>query len=159
MPGIEVFVNPYAGGNKRGRTRAERLADIVRDHGEVHCPTTLEELDDELSRALDKRPDVVALCGGTTPVAVKADIKIVREYRERQGKPIILSANLDEILKQGDLSQNIPLKDWDLVYVPRSVIGDVNEFIEVLTPSLDLLMNYPSGFRDAYALDPNKLRW
>lgn len=51
------------------------------------------------------------------------------------------------------------LKDGDLVYVPRSVIGDVNEFIEVLTPSLDLLMNYPSGFRDAYALDPNKLRW
>ena len=101
----------------------------------------------------------IALCGGTTPVAVKADIKIVREYRERQGKPIILSANLDEILKQGDLSQNIPLKDGDLVYVPRSVIGDVNEFIEVLTPSLDLLMNYPSGFRDAYALDPNKLRW
>ncbi len=101
----------------------------------------------------------IALSGGTTPVAVKADIKIIREYRERRGKPIILSANLDEILKQGDLSQNIPLKDGDLVYVPRSVIGDVNEFIEVISPSLDFLLSYPAGYRDAYALDPNKLRW
>lgn len=101
----------------------------------------------------------IALSGGTTPVAVKADIKIIREYRERRGKPIILSANLDEILKQGDLSQNIPLKDGDLVYVPRSVIGDVNEFIEVISPSLDFLLTYPAGYRDAYALDPSKMRW
>jgi len=101
----------------------------------------------------------MALTGGTTPVAVKADIKIIRDYRERQGKPIILSANLDEILKQGDLSQNIPLKDGDVIYVPRSVIGDINEFIEVLTPSLDFLYNRPSGFRSHYLLDQNKLRW
>ncbi|MDD5100664.1 MAG: polysaccharide biosynthesis/export family protein [Syntrophales bacterium] len=101
----------------------------------------------------------IALCGGTTAVAVKADVKIIREYRERRGKPMILSANLDEILKQGDLSQNIPLRDGDLVYVPRSVIGDVNEFIEVISPSLDFLLTYPAGYRDAYALDPNKMRW
>ena len=34
---------------------------IVRGHGEVHCPTTLEDLDTELSRAIDRRPDVIAL--------------------------------------------------------------------------------------------------
>ncbi len=101
----------------------------------------------------------IALAGGTTPVAVKTDIKIIREYRERQGKPIILSANLDEILKQGDLSQNIPLKDGDVVYVPRSVIGDVNEFIAVITPSLDFLLTYPAGVRTNYMLDQNAMRW
>lgn len=101
----------------------------------------------------------IALSGGTTPVAIKADIKIIREYQERQGKPLILSANLDQILMQGDLAQNIRLKDGDVIYVPRSVIGDINEFITILTPSLDFLYNRPSTFRTNYMLDQNKLRW
>jgi protein involved in polysaccharide export with SLBB domain len=101
----------------------------------------------------------IALSGGTTPVAVKADIKIIREYQERQGRPLILSANLDQILMQGDLAQNIRLKDGDVIYVPRSVIGDINEFITVINPSLDFLYNRPSGFRSNYMLDQNKLKW
>ncbi len=101
----------------------------------------------------------IALSGGTTKVAIKTDVKIIREYKERQGKPIILSANLDQILMQGDLAQNIRLKDGDVIYVPRSVIGDVNEFIDNLTPSLDFLLNRPSTFRTNYILDQNKLRW
>lgn len=101
----------------------------------------------------------IALSGGTTPVAIKADIKIIREYQERQGKPLILSANLDQILLQGDLAQNIRLQNGDVIYVPRSVIGDINEFITVLTPSLDFIYNRPSGFRTNYLVDQNKLRW
>ncbi|MBI4633951.1 MAG: polysaccharide biosynthesis/export family protein [Deltaproteobacteria bacterium] len=103
----------------------------------------------------------IAISGGTTPVAVKTDIKIIREYKERNGKPLILSANLDQILLQGDLSQNIRLKDGDVVYVPRSVIGDINEFIENITPSLDFLMDRPSNFRSNYMMnqDAMKLRW
>jgi protein involved in polysaccharide export with SLBB domain len=101
----------------------------------------------------------IALSGGTTPVAVKADIKIIREYQERQGRPLILSANLDQILMQGDLAQNIRLKDGDVIYVPRSVIGDINEFITVITPSLDFVYNRPSGFRSNYMLDQNKMKW
>lgn len=101
----------------------------------------------------------IAVSGGTAPVAVKTDIKIIREYKERQGKPLILSANLDQILKQGDLAQNIQLKDGDLIYVPRRTIGDINEFIAILNPSLDFLYNRPSEFRARYMLDQTKLRW
>ncbi len=98
--------------------------------------------------------------GSTTAVAVKSDIKIIREYKERPGKPIILSANLDEILKRGDLSQNIGLRDGDVVYVPRQVIGDINEFIINTTPLLEYLFKYPRGYTDAYFLNPaNKLRY
>lgn len=102
----------------------------------------------------------LANAGSVTLIAVKSDIKIIREYKERQGKPIILSANLDEILKRGDLAQNIKLKDGDVVYVPRRTIGDINEFILNTTPLLDYLLKYPAGFRDTYFLDPaNKLRF
>ncbi|MHB9099411.1 MAG: polysaccharide biosynthesis/export family protein [Syntrophales bacterium] len=103
--------------------------------------------------------NAIAISGGTTPVAVKTDIKIIREYQERNGKPLILSANLDQILMQGDLTQNIRLKDGDLIYVPRSAIGDVNEFLANITPSLDFLYNRPSGLRTNYLLDQNALRW
>ncbi len=101
----------------------------------------------------------IALSGGTTPVAVKTDIKIIREYEERQGKPVIFSANLDQILLQGDLAQNIRLKDGDVIYVPRSVIGDINEFIANISPMLDFIYNRPSDFRTNFLKDQNKLRW
>ncbi|MFH0838409.1 MAG: polysaccharide biosynthesis/export family protein [Patescibacteria group bacterium] len=101
----------------------------------------------------------IALSGGTTQVAVKTDIKIIREYEERQGKPIILSADLDQILLQGDLAQNIKLKDGDVIYVPRSVIGDINEFIANISPMLDFIYNRPSDFRSNFLKDQSKLRW
>jgi polysaccharide export outer membrane protein len=102
----------------------------------------------------------ISIAGGPTRVAVKPDIKIIRGYKERQGKPIILSANLDAILKQGDLAQNIKLLDGDVVYVPRRVIGDINEFIINTIPLLDYLLTYPRQYTDAYFKDPaNKLRY
>ncbi len=101
----------------------------------------------------------VAIAGGTTSVAVDSDLKIIREYKERKGKPIILSVNLDEILKKGDLPQNITLQNGDVVYVPRTKIGDINEFIRNTTPLLDYLL-YPGSYRDTYWKDPaNKLRF
>ena len=60
---------------------------------------------------------------------------------------------------QGDLAQNIPLRDGDVIYVPRSVIGDINEFIENITPMLDLIQNRPTEFRTNYFKDQTKLRW
>lgn len=103
----------------------------------------------------------ISLTGGYTPLAVTSDIKIVRGYVERQGKPLVLSVNLDEILKRGDLSQNIPLQDGDLVYVPRMLIGDINEFIANVNPLMTFLTtNSPvSNFREAWMKDPNWLKF
>lgn len=152
--------------------RGDISDNVVLDHGDIvtvpELPTFAERVyvfgqvtSQGILRLRDSQDllTAIALSGGTTPVAVKTDVKIIREYQERNGKPIILSANLDEILYQGDLSQNIPLRNGDVVYVPRSVIGDVNEFISVISPSLDFLYNRPSAFRTNYLLDQNKLRW
>ncbi|MBW2332123.1 MAG: hypothetical protein JRF08_01305 [Deltaproteobacteria bacterium] len=82
-------------------------------------------------------------------MAVDSYIKIIRGYGEKPEKPIILSANLDQILKKGDLAQNISLKDGDVVYVPRTAIGDINQFIANTVPLLDYLF-YPGRYRDKY---------
>jgi len=89
----------------------------------------------------------IARAGGCTSIAVEDDIKIIRGYGE--GKPVVLSASLDDILKKGDISQNVHLVDGDVVYVPRTVVGDINEFILNTTPLLDYLL-YPARYRDNY---------
>lgn len=91
----------------------------------------------------------IAMAGGFTTIAIKTDIKVIREFRERQGKPIIISSNYNKIVYQGDLSQNIKLKSGDVIYVPRSTIGDINEFIINTTPLLNYLL-IPGDYRDAY---------
>ena len=86
---------------------------------------------------------------GLTRTAVKEDIRIIRGYKERNRKPLILSVNYWDIIKRGDLAQNVQLLDGDVVFVPRTTIGDVNEFIVNTTPLLDYLF-YPSRYRDSY---------
>jgi polysaccharide export outer membrane protein len=86
---------------------------------------------------------------GLTRIAIKEDIKIIRGYKERNRKPLVLSVNYYDIVKRADLAQNLQLQDGDVIYVPRTAIGDVNEFILNTTPLLDYLF-YPSKYRDAY---------
>jgi len=91
----------------------------------------------------------LSIASGLTRTAVKEDIKIIRGYKERNRKPLILSVNYYDIVKRADLSQNLELMNGDVVYVPRTTIGDVNEFILNTTPLLDYLY-YPSRYRDSY---------
>jgi len=110
---------------------------------------------------LQDAPDLLAAlaqAGSITSLAVKSDIKVIREFRERRGKPIILSANYNDILKRGDLAQNIKLQSGDVVYVPRMLIGDINEFIANTTPLLNYLL-IPAQYRDRYAKDQNFMKW
>lgn len=97
----------------------------------------------------------IGMAGGCNTVAVEDDIKIIRGYGK--GKPVVLSASLDDILIKGDISQNIPLIDGDVVYVPRTVIGDINEFILNTTPLLEYFL-YPGQYRDYYS-HPDRLRY
>jgi protein involved in polysaccharide export with SLBB domain len=103
----------------------------------------------------------MSLTGGTTTVAVKSDIKIVRGYEERKGKPLVLAVNLDDILKRGDMSQNIKLQDGDLVYVPRMLIGDINEFIATINPLMMFLTtgSPPANFREAWKKDSDWMKY
>lgn len=98
----------------------------------------------------------IGKAGGPTRVAVKSDVKIIREFQEREGKPLILSANYDEITKGGDIGQNIRLKNGDVVWVPRTAIGDLNEFIVNTVPLLEYMF-YPGRYRDAYGY-PDQMR-
>jgi polysaccharide export outer membrane protein len=66
------------------------------------------------------------------------------------GAPLVMSVDVSRLLKHGDLSQNIALREGDLVYVPREIVGDINEWIVNHTPLLDFVIEYPRSMQDAY---------
>ena len=92
----------------------------------------------------------VSLAGSFTAVAREENTLVVRGY-EYGKTPDVMMANLNALLRKADLSQNIPLEDGDLVYVPRMRIGDINDWITNTIPLLDLLF-YPARYDEEYGL-------
>ncbi|MBN2124646.1 MAG: polysaccharide biosynthesis/export family protein [Deltaproteobacteria bacterium] len=90
----------------------------------------------------------ISLAGSFTSVAKEENTLIVRGY-ERGNKPLVMMADLNALLRKADLSQNISLEDGDLVYVPRMLIGDINEWVSNTTPLLDFLF-YPADLESRY---------
>jgi len=79
--------------------------------------------------------DVLAQAGGITTFATEVNTRVVRGDRTR---PEVVPANLKKLI-QGDQTQNIALANGDIVYVPRSIIGDINAFLVQVAPIIDLL--------------------
>jgi hypothetical protein len=73
----------------------------------------------------------------------------VRGY-EPGKPPLVMMADVKSLLRKADISQNVRLKDGDLVYVPRMLIGDINDWIINMTPLLNLIL-YPGEFEYNYA--------
>jgi polysaccharide export outer membrane protein len=90
----------------------------------------------------------LSLAGSFTRAAREENTLIVRGY-ERGKKPLVMMADVNAMLRKADISQNIPLKNGDLVYVPPRVIGDINRWIANSLPLLDILL-YPGKFAETY---------
>mgnify|MGYP000017524364 CR=1 FL=1 len=90
----------------------------------------------------------IALAGSFTYRAEEENTIIIRNYGT-EGKPLIMVANLKALFKKGDMSQNIKLEDGDLIYIPRTKIGDINEWIAKNTPLLDFIF-YPKRIESSF---------
>lgn len=90
----------------------------------------------------------ISLSGGFTTLAVEENTLIVRGYPAGE-PPLVMMSDINALLRKADLSQNVSLEDGDLVYVPRMLIGDINDWISNTTPLLDFIF-YPKRFQDSY---------
>jgi len=90
----------------------------------------------------------LALAGNFTSVAKEENTLIVRGY-EPGKEPLVMMADVNAILRKADISQNIPLQNGDLVYVPPRRIGDINRWISNALPLLDIML-YPGDFAARY---------
>jgi protein involved in polysaccharide export with SLBB domain len=87
---------------------------------------------------------VIAEAGGPTVFATESSTKIIRGDIT---KPEVISANLESLLESGDQSQNVALVHRDMIYVPRSWIGDFRRFSEQMMPFFQLLMGPGQVYR------------
>jgi adhesin HecA-like repeat protein len=81
--------------------------------------------------------DVISEAGGPTVFAYRSDTRVVRGDITQ---PEILSADLGRLMEKGDRSQNLLLASGDLVYVPRSAMGDVKLFYDQVRPLLEMIL-------------------
>ncbi|MBW1912464.1 MAG: hypothetical protein JRI43_04710, partial [Deltaproteobacteria bacterium] len=90
----------------------------------------------------------ISLAGNVTTLAKEENTLIVRGYGHGE-PPLVMMADLYALFNRADLAQNIDLQDGDLVYVPRMLIGDINDWITNTMPLLDFLF-YPKRFQGSY---------
>jgi polysaccharide export outer membrane protein len=90
----------------------------------------------------------LSLAGSITSLAKEENTLIVRGY-EQGTQPLVMMSDVKALLRKADLAQNVRLQDGDLVYVPRMLIGDINDWIRNTTPLLELIL-YPARFDRYY---------
>lgn len=88
--------------------------------------------------------DAISEAGGATVFAASWSTKIIRGDPIR---PEIISANLKNLIEEGDHSQNIVLASGDLVYVPRNGFGEVNLLMDRIRPLYELILSPLGAFK------------
>lgn len=74
--------------------------------------------------------------GGATDLAVSSSARVIRGDPRN---PVLIAADFNKVLRDGDLRFDVPLQAGDIIYVPRSSIGDWNAFMAKLRPTLEFL--------------------
>jgi len=98
--------------------------------GAVNKPGIVEFVGDiQFLEALSKS-------GGASKDAYLRDIRVLRANRD---KPLILPINFKRFMEEGDLSQNLSLRDKDVILVPTRPIANWNAIINAISPTFSLL--------------------
>ena len=87
---------------------------------------------------LDRKTTVGQLIAqvGYNDYAVLDDIRVIRGDAR---KPEVIAVDIQRLYQYGDRSQDVVLRDNDIVFVPRQRIGDWNVFLSKINPTLTLL--------------------
>ena len=75
----------------------------------------------------------LAQAGGAKNTAVLESARVIRGTLSN---PEIIAVDFRSLLEQGDVSQDIRLEVNDVVFFPRSAVGDWNEFMAKIRPTL-----------------------
>ena len=87
----------------------------------------------------------IAEAGGLKDTAKSSQILIIRKSKDN--KPQAIEVNLDEIRSATDNNQNIRLAPYDVVYVPKSAVANVNLFVDQY-----IRQNIPIPFGISYGI-------
>ena len=77
----------------------------------------------------------ISQAGGLTDNAVTDNLVIIRDGFEN---PTLIASNMKQYFEKADHSQNIHLQGGDVVYIPKTLLGDIQTFAKTLLPVLQL---------------------
>jgi protein involved in polysaccharide export with SLBB domain len=86
----------------------------------------------------------IAMAGGLRDTARRNEVRVVR--RKADKKPLVIPVNLNQVWNGTNISQDIVLQPYDIVYVPKSSIANVN-----LWANQYIYNNFRIGF--GYSID------
>jgi polysaccharide biosynthesis/export protein len=78
----------------------------------------------------------IQLAGGITPQANIAGVKIRRPVRDGSGKEEIIDVNLWNVIRSGDLSQDVLLQEGDTIFIPVATETIAAEATQLATTTL-----------------------
>ena len=71
----------------------------------------------------------ISHAGGMKDTARTSEVVIIR--RGENNKPLVAQVNLRKVIDGTDMGQDIVLRHSDIVYVPKSPIGNVNKWVDL----------------------------
>ncbi|BBO68086.1 hypothetical protein DSCA_20160 [Desulfosarcina alkanivorans] len=102
-----------------------------------------------------RKPDSYQLVGPTTVTQILSEAGIIFETaslktvlvlsRSLDGKPVGRLVNIEDVLKNGNIGEDIFLKRFDVVFVPKNKIAQANQFIDQYINKIiprDISMNF-----------------
>ncbi len=89
----------------------------------------------------------ISQAGGMKDAARRGEVIVIRHGTAN--KPIALTVNVERIIDGTDMSQDIALKPFDIVYVPKSPIANVNVWVDQY-----IRKNIPISTGFGYYLNP-----
>jgi len=88
---------------------------------------------------------VILAAGGFTPLAYKNGVVVIR--RGPNNVPMLKTVNVRKLI-EGDFSVDITMNRYDVVYVPRTKISDIDQWIDQW---LNQTVPFSKGFSYAYS--------
>jgi protein involved in polysaccharide export with SLBB domain len=71
--------------------------------------------------------EAILTVGGFRDTARLSQVVLIR--RGQDGQPMLRTVDLDALIRTGQKSEDVPLKPYDIVFVPRTPIADVDLFV------------------------------
>ena len=92
--------------------------------------------------------EIITMAGGPTLDAKQNNVLLIRNGKDKT-KPELQLVDIESILSQGNTVYNLILQRGDIVFVPRTLIANVDRFFEhlgkIVSPLLDIETGYWTG--------------
>ncbi len=92
--------------------------------------------------------EAITIAGNYKDNAVIRRVQVVRVDKDDPTVAKVITINLARVIHKGDVSQDIKLKPNDIVFVPSSVMSNINKIINEFMPSVQTIFYVDSLIND-----------